>query len=145
MQSIGKMLWREPLVRFFASRPDMPAVVIDRAVQMLRFCGFVQPFLALLMILPFCLKSAGDTRYPMLITFCGVLGLRLPGCYLAARFLPFGVLGVWVVMMSAMMFPSLAPTVALYARMTRQRGPSRPLLFTSGYGAANNINPTTKR
>jgi len=42
-------------------------------------------------------------------------------------------LGVWVVMMSAMMFPSLAPTVALYARMTRQRGPSRPLLFTSGY------------
>jgi predicted metal-binding membrane protein len=42
-------------------------------------------------------------------------------------------LGVWVVMMSAMMFPSLAPTVALYARMTRQRAPSRPLLFTSGY------------
>jgi predicted metal-binding membrane protein len=42
-------------------------------------------------------------------------------------------LGVWVVMMAAMMFPSLAPTVALYARMTRQRGPSRPLLFASGY------------
>jgi predicted metal-binding membrane protein len=36
-------------------------------------------------------------------------------------------------MMAAMMFPSLAPTVALYARMTRQRGPSRPLLFASGY------------
>ena len=29
-------------------------------------------------------------------------------------------LGVWVVMMGAMMFPSLAPTVALYARMTRK-------------------------
>jgi predicted metal-binding membrane protein len=42
-------------------------------------------------------------------------------------------LGVWVVMMAAMMFPSLTPTVALYARMTRRRGPSRPLLFTSGY------------
>ena len=27
-------------------------------------------------------------------------------------------LGVWVVMMAAMMFPSLAPTVALYSRMT---------------------------
>ena len=27
-------------------------------------------------------------------------------------------LGVWVVMMAAMMFPSVAPTVALYARMT---------------------------
>ncbi len=42
-------------------------------------------------------------------------------------------LGVWVVMMAAMMFPSLAPTVALYARMTRRRGPDRPLLFASGY------------
>ena len=40
-------------------------------------------------------------------------------------------LGVWVVMMAAMMFPSLAPTVVLYARMTRDR--SAPLLFTGGY------------
>ncbi|MFL5860565.1 MAG: DUF2182 domain-containing protein [Solirubrobacteraceae bacterium] len=42
-------------------------------------------------------------------------------------------LGVWVVMMAAMMFPSLAPTVALYARMTRRRGPDRALLFAGGY------------
>ena len=40
-------------------------------------------------------------------------------------------LGVWVVMMAAMMFPSLAPTVALYSRMTRDR--IAPLLFTGGY------------
>src|SRR5947208_5407005 len=37
-------------------------------------------------------------------------------------------LGVWVVMMAAMMFPSLAPTAALYSRMTSQRGPARGLL-----------------
>ena len=30
-------------------------------------------------------------------------------------------LGVWVVMMAAMMFPSVAPTVALYSRMIRRR------------------------
>ena len=42
-------------------------------------------------------------------------------------------LGVWVVMMAAMMFASLAPTTALYARMTRRRGWSRPLLFTTAY------------
>ena len=40
-------------------------------------------------------------------------------------------LGVWVVMMAAMMFPSLAPTVALYSRMTKDR--IAPLLFTAGY------------
>ena len=41
--------------------------------------------------------------------------------------------GVWVVMMAAMMFPSIAPTVALYARMTRKRGPTHSLLFASAY------------
>lgn len=41
--------------------------------------------------------------------------------------------GVWVVMMAAMMFPSLAPTVALYTRMTRRRGFDRALLFAGGY------------
>ena len=42
-------------------------------------------------------------------------------------------LGVWVVMMAAMMLPSVAPTVALYSRMTRSRSPAAPLLFASGY------------
>jgi len=42
-------------------------------------------------------------------------------------------LGLWVVMMAAMMFPSVAPTVALYSRMTRKRSPLSPLLFAAGY------------
>jgi predicted metal-binding membrane protein len=42
-------------------------------------------------------------------------------------------IGVWVVMMAAMMLPAVSPTVALYARMTRQRSPSRPVAFASGY------------
>jgi predicted metal-binding membrane protein len=42
-------------------------------------------------------------------------------------------IGVWVVMMAAMMVPSVSPTVALYSRMTRSRSPVAPLLFTSGY------------
>jgi predicted metal-binding membrane protein len=41
--------------------------------------------------------------------------------------------GVWVVMMAAMMLPSVAPTVALHARMTRSRAPWAPLAFTAGY------------
>lgn len=41
--------------------------------------------------------------------------------------------GVWVVMMGAMMFPSVAPTVALYSRMTKSRSPVAPLLFAAGY------------
>jgi predicted metal-binding membrane protein len=42
-------------------------------------------------------------------------------------------LATWIVMMAAMMFPALAPTVALYARMSKERAPLSPLLFTAGY------------
>lgn len=41
--------------------------------------------------------------------------------------------GVWVIMMAAMMFPSVAPTVALYSRMTKQRSPGSPFAFLAGY------------
>jgi predicted metal-binding membrane protein len=40
---------------------------------------------------------------------------------------------VWLVMMAAMMFPSVAPTVALYSRMTSRRSPLQPLAFATGY------------
>src|SRR5207253_7697241 len=50
-------------------------------------------------------------------------GLGAPGWFL----------GVWVVMTAAMMFPSVAPTVALYARMSRERAPVSALLFAAGY------------
>jgi predicted metal-binding membrane protein len=40
---------------------------------------------------------------------------------------------VWVVMMAAMMFPSVAPTVALYSRMTGGRSLVPPFVFASGY------------
>jgi len=42
-------------------------------------------------------------------------------------------LGIWIVMMAAMMFPSVSPTVALYSQMTRKRSPAAPLVFVSGY------------
>jgi predicted metal-binding membrane protein len=41
-------------------------------------------------------------------------------------------LSVWVVMMAAMMFPSVSPTIALYARMSGQSR-LRPAVFTAGY------------
>jgi predicted metal-binding membrane protein len=42
-------------------------------------------------------------------------------------------LAVWIVMMAAMMFPSIAPTIALFARITKERSPLRPWLFAGGY------------
>jgi predicted metal-binding membrane protein len=42
-------------------------------------------------------------------------------------------IGAWVVMMAAMMFPSVAPTVALFSRLTKVRSPLRPWFFAGGY------------
>jgi predicted metal-binding membrane protein len=42
-------------------------------------------------------------------------------------------IGVWVVMMAAMMFPSVSPTVALYSRMTSARSGVQSVLFAAGY------------
>jgi predicted metal-binding membrane protein len=42
-------------------------------------------------------------------------------------------LGIWVVMMAAMMFPSVAPTIALYTRVTKEASPLSPWLFAGGY------------
>jgi predicted metal-binding membrane protein len=42
-------------------------------------------------------------------------------------------LGVWVVMMAAMMFPSVWPTVVLYAHMARRKVRAAPLVFAAGY------------
>ena len=42
-------------------------------------------------------------------------------------------LGVWLLMMTAMMFPSVAPTIALYTRVTKDSSPLAPWLFVGGY------------
>jgi predicted metal-binding membrane protein len=42
-------------------------------------------------------------------------------------------LTIWVVMMAAMMLPSVAPTIALYAKATKESSPLSPWLFTGGY------------
>jgi predicted metal-binding membrane protein len=42
-------------------------------------------------------------------------------------------LGIWVVMMAAMMLPSAIPTIALYGRLARDRPRLGSLLFAAGY------------
>jgi predicted metal-binding membrane protein len=42
-------------------------------------------------------------------------------------------LGVWLVMMAAMMLPSAAPTIALFTRLTARSHPLAPGLFVAGY------------
>ncbi|MGQ9503465.1 MAG: MATE family efflux transporter [Thermogutta sp.] len=81
------------------------------AAPLLRTIAFGIPPLALVMILTGALRGAGDTRWPLLFTLIGFLGVRIPAAYclafhavsipwLGATFssLGFGVLGAWYAM-----------------------------------------------
>ena len=56
----------------------------ERTAALLRVVAFSMPSLALVMILTGALRGAGDTRWPLLFTFIGLLGIRIPGAYLLA-------------------------------------------------------------
>jgi putative MATE family efflux protein len=87
--------------------------VARQAVPLLKTISLGMPALALTMILTGALRGAGDTRWPLLFTMIGFLGVRLPAAYWLAfpsLQLPgthlvlagwgLGVLGAWYAMVS---------------------------------------------
>ncbi len=92
-----------------------------REVSPRRSSGWVAPIAVLLVLAGVAWWSTVDRMWGMDAgpgTTLGTLGWFI---------------GVWVVMMAAMMFPSAAPAVALYSRLTRRREVVGPLLFAGGY------------
>lgn len=79
---------------FFAFAPQMFALfcsdpeqqpAIDVGVPVLRLVAFAMPALACCIIFAFALRGAGDTRVPVLFTWIGFLGVRIPLAYLFTR------------------------------------------------------------
>ena len=86
----------EPLTRLFL-RPEQTDVMA-LAAQLLRIVAFAMPPLALTMIVNGALRGAGDTRWPLLFSLVGYLGIRLPAAYLLAFTYGMGVAGAWYAM-----------------------------------------------
>ncbi len=64
-----------------------------QAAALVRIVTFAQPALAILLVLTGALRGAGDTRWTLVITFVGLVGVRIPLAYvlsLAAWELPWG-------------------------------------------------------
>jgi len=79
---------------FFALAPQMLHLfspgehqrrVIELGVPVLRLVAFATPAMACTIILTASLRGAGDTRVPVLFTWIGFLGLRIPLAYLLTR------------------------------------------------------------
>jgi putative MATE family efflux protein len=89
---------------FFTFAPEMFAVfcpyprqrpVIEAGVPVLRLVAFAMPGLACTIIFTSALRGAGDTRVPLLFTWVGFLGVRIPlAHYLALDSVDLGPLGI---------------------------------------------------
>jgi putative MATE family efflux protein len=68
--------------------------IVATGVPVLRLVAFAMPALACTIIFTSALRGAGDTRVPVLFTWIGLLGVRIPLAYfLALPHLDFGPLG----------------------------------------------------
>jgi putative MATE family efflux protein len=84
-----------PMFRLFCPHPEQQPIV-DAGVPVLRLVAFSQPALASCIIFTWALRGAGDTRVPVLFTWLGFFGVRIPLAYLLTRQeLRLGPLGAW--------------------------------------------------
>lgn len=73
-----------PMFRVFCHEEHLRPV-IDTGVPVLRLIAFAMPALASQIIFTAALRGAGDTRVPVLISWLGFLGIRIPLAYLLTR------------------------------------------------------------
>jgi putative MATE family efflux protein len=84
-----------PMFHFFCPGPEQ-VQIIELGVPVLRLVAFAMPALACTVILTSALRGAGDTRVPVVFTWLGFLGVRIPLTYwLCLDRLDLGPLGVW--------------------------------------------------
>jgi putative MATE family efflux protein len=106
-------------VLFFTFAPDMlhflsphkdQQPIVDAGTPVLRLVAFAMPPLSAIIVLTGVLRGAGDTRYPILLTWIGFLAIRIPLAYLLTRSVvdlgpvgivpgwDLGLIGAWIAM-----------------------------------------------
>ncbi len=100
-----------PMFQVFLQEPYLEPVV-EKGVPVLRLIAFAMPALASQIIFTSALRGAGDARVPVLFSWIGFLGVRIPLAYLLTRpavdlgplgTLPganLGLFGAWVAMVA---------------------------------------------
>lgn len=86
------------LVRVFVEAGKVE--VLELSAPPLRIVAFAMPALAVLSVLIGALRGAGDTRWPLLFTLIGMLGVRIPLAYLLTQYFDLGLNGAWYAMMA---------------------------------------------
>jgi putative MATE family efflux protein len=94
MAALGAVffLFGSQLVRLYSADPQ----IIGLGGMILRLAAFAQPAMAFYSITAGALRGAGDTRYPLYITFAGMWTLRIGLAYFLVQSLELGLVGVWL-------------------------------------------------
>ncbi len=80
----------EPFARFFLGDAD---VTVQRTVEFTYILAAMLPLLGVEVAIGGALRGAGDTRFPLIATFIGLIGMR---CGLAILFTVLGLPVVWI-------------------------------------------------
>jgi putative MATE family efflux protein len=107
----------EPIAAFFTGQHNELTALVGR---LLKIVAISCPALGILSVCLGALRGAGDTRLSLVITFIGLVGIRLPGaCLLAWHYVPIpftdltipgaglGVAGAWWAMVTDVILRSL--------------------------------------
>jgi Na+-driven multidrug efflux pump len=92
------------LANFLAEDP----AIVGLASQCLFITGFAQLGFAASMIFSSALRGAGDTVSVMIINLACILGLRLTGALLVARYFQLGLVAIWLVLAGELMIRGFA-------------------------------------
>ncbi len=99
---------------FFASFLARDPAVLAETARYLRVNMFSEPFMALSLVLGGALQGAGDTRGNMWVIVVCMWFIRLPLAYILAIVLGMGALGVWLAMVTSMVFQGVLMALRFY-------------------------------
>ena len=120
---------------FFFAGHELTAIFLGQqtdevakwTIPLLKIVALSMPSLALSMVLTGALRGAGDTRWPLLFTFIGFIGIRIPLAYVLAWDtipLPFvawtisgfglGVIGAWYAMITDIIVRSVLVAIRFW-------------------------------
>ncbi len=86
------VFFTQPIVNFIASSPAVRAA----ATLPMRTMAITTPAVAVILIMSEALFGAGNPRFVAIAQFAMIFGVLLPGCWLLAIKLGFGLLGIWL-------------------------------------------------
>jgi putative MATE family efflux protein len=101
------------LVGFYSEDPT----ILSMGSAALKLAAFAQPAIGSYAILAGALRGAGDTRYPLYITFVGVWCVRITAAWILINTFPLGLSGIWI----AVLFDSWTRALLVWLRFRTGR------------------------